>query len=87
MKSNFHLTSTILKKSEAIVYILGGLDSTKLFTIPFKLRKDSKIKSIHSSLAIEGNRLTTEQITAILGGKKVLGPHKDIKMRSRFIKI
>ena len=43
------------------------------------LRKDNRIKSIYSSLAIEQNSLTLDQVTALLEGKRVLGPPKDIK--------
>jgi len=43
-----------------------------------KLRKQNKIKTIKSSLAIEGNTFHEEQITAILEGKKILGSKKEI---------
>lgn len=43
------------------------------------LRKQNKIKTIHSSLSIEGNTLSQEQITAILENKRVIGPRKEIK--------
>jgi Fic family protein len=42
------------------------------------LRKKNRIKTIHSSLEIEGNTLTIEQITAMVENKKVIGPKKDI---------
>ena len=38
-----------------------------------KLRRESRIKSIHSSLAIEQNTLTLEQVTDVINGKTVLG--------------
>jgi len=43
-----------------------------------QLRKQNQIKTIHSSLQIEGNTLSEEQITALLENKRVIGPHKDI---------
>src|SRR5690606_4755171 len=43
-----------------------------------KLRKQNRIKTIHSSLKIEGNHLTGEQITALLENKRVIGPKKDV---------
>ncbi|MBF8970522.1 hypothetical protein I1A59_06035 [Streptococcus mitis] len=43
------------------------------------LRKENRIRSIHSSLAIENNSLNMEQVIAILKGKRVLGPPKDIR--------
>jgi Fic family protein len=43
-----------------------------------KLRRANRIKSIHSSLAIENNSLSLEQVTAVINGKKVLAPPQDI---------
>ena len=43
------------------------------------LRRESRIKSIHSSLAIEQNTLTLEQVSDIIDGKRVLGPPQDIR--------
>jgi len=43
------------------------------------LRKRSRILSIHSSTAIEGNRLTLGQVTDVINGKPIWGPPKDIK--------
>ncbi len=43
-----------------------------------KLRRDNRIKSIHSSLAIENNSLSLDQVTAVLDGKRVLAPPQDI---------
>ncbi|WP_242067665.1 Fic family protein [Cyclobacterium marinum] len=45
---------------------------------PTELRKKNRIKTIHSSLEIEGNTLTIEQITAIVENRRVIGPKKDI---------
>ncbi|MBN2640634.1 MAG: Fic family protein [Victivallales bacterium] len=44
-----------------------------------KLRKANKIKTIQSSLAIEGNSLSENQVTAILEGKKVIAPLREIQ--------
>jgi len=44
-----------------------------------RLRKLNRILSIHASTAIEGNRLTLEQVTDVINGKPVWGPAKDIK--------
>lgn len=43
------------------------------------LRRESRIKSIHSSLAIEQNILTLEQVSDVIEGKRVLGPPQDIR--------
>lgn len=43
------------------------------------LRKENRIRTIHSSLAIEHNSLSLEQVTAILNGKRILGNPNEIK--------
>ena len=43
-----------------------------------RLRRENRIRSIHSSLAIEQNTLTLEQVTDVINGKAVLGPPQDI---------
>ncbi|WP_411703593.1 Fic family protein [Edaphovirga cremea] len=43
------------------------------------LRKENRIRTIQASLAIEHNSLSTEQVTAIMDGKRVLAPAKDIQ--------
>lgn len=43
------------------------------------LRKLNRLLSIHASTAIEGNRLTLEQVSDVINGKPVFGPPKDIK--------
>ncbi|MBS5187804.1 MAG: Fic family protein, partial [Fusobacterium nucleatum] len=42
-------------------------------------RRENRIKTIYSSLAIEQNTLTLEQVTDVINGKRVLAPPKDIK--------
>lgn len=44
-----------------------------------RLRKANRIKTIHSSLAIEGNKLTEEQVNDIIDGKTVVAPLRDIQ--------
>jgi Fic family protein len=43
------------------------------------LRRENRIRTIHSSLAIEHNSLTLEQVTAILNGKRILGNPNEIR--------
>ncbi len=42
------------------------------------LRRQNRIRAIHSSLGIENNTLTLEQVTAVIAGKRVLGPPKEV---------
>ena len=43
------------------------------------LRRENQIRSIHSSLAIENNTLSIEQVTDVINGKRVLGSQKEIR--------
>jgi len=62
-----------------IAEILGSLNTLRLKKPDVSLRKQNKIKTIHSSLAIEGNTLSIEQVTDLINNKAVVGPAKDIK--------
>jgi len=43
-----------------------------------RLRRENRVKTIQASLAIENNTMTTEQVTDIINGKRVLGAPKEI---------
>ena len=59
--------------------LMGTFDSAVAKPVPPpKLRKENRIRTIRDSLAIEGNQLSREQVTAILEGRRVLGPMRDI---------
>lgn len=66
---------------------LGALNAIHLNKPPTELRKKNRIKTIQSSLEIEGNTLTEEQITAILENKRVIAPKKDIVEVQNAIKV
>ena len=78
MKPPYELTSTILRLIASISEKLGEVNANFLSRPSPQLRKRNKVKTIHSSLQIEGNTLTEEQITAIIENKRVIGPEKDI---------
>ncbi|MGY6649733.1 Fic family protein [Wenyingzhuangia sp. IMCC45574] len=78
MKPPYDITSKILKLIASISEKLGEINATFLDKPSPTLRKQNKIKTIYSSLKIEGNTLTEEQITALLENKRVLGPEKDV---------
>jgi len=79
MKPPYDINSNILKLITSISEKIGEVNASFLNKPSPKLRKQNKIKTIHSSLKIEGNKLTEEQITAILENNSVIGPQKDIK--------
>lgn len=75
---SYEITDEMLCLVAEITEKLGKLDGVnELEKLP-RLRKVSRIKSIHSSLAIENNTLSIEQVTDVIDGKRVLGPQEDI---------
>jgi Fic family protein len=78
MKPPYEITSSILKLITSISEKIGEVNANLLNKPSPKLRKQNRIKTIHSSLRIEGNTLTEEQITALLEKKRVIGPKKDV---------
>ena len=78
MQPPYEITITILKFITSISEKIGEVNAKYLIKTNPTLRKQNQIKTIHSSLSIEGNTLTEEQITAIIENKRVVGPEKDI---------
>jgi Fic family protein len=75
----FSITSRILAQVAEISEIMGQLSPRSGSPASPTLRKKGRVRSIHASLAIEQNTLTLDQVTALLAGKRVLGPPKDIQ--------
>ncbi|BCE00139.1 Fic family protein [Marinicellulosiphila megalodicopiae] len=81
----FSITSKIIDLIANISEHIGRLsviDEEK----NLKLRRINRIRTIQGSLAIEGNTLSEEQITAILDGKRVIAPPKDVQEARNAIK-
>ena len=75
----FEISNEMLKKVSDIMEKIGKLDSfTNLDKTPY-LRKQTKINSVHSSVAIENNPLSLEQVKDVINGKLVIGKQKDIQ--------
>jgi hypothetical protein len=67
----FQLTPLIVNTISTISRNLGRFDRHRFSHSP-QLRKQNRIRTLHSTLAIEGNTLSPAQITAIIDGKRVL---------------
>jgi len=78
MKPPYEITNKILSLYGQITEALGICQSILLVKPEAKLRKQNRIKTIHSSLAIEGNTLNIEHVTALIENTHVVGPKKDI---------
>jgi len=78
MKPPYEITPKILALIVSISEQIGAINAVHLNKPPTELRKKNRIKTIQSSLEIEGNTLTVEQITDLLDNKRVLAPQKDI---------
>lgn len=87
MKPPYHITSEILQFVASISEKIGEVNSAHLYKPPTELRKKNRIKTIQSSLEIEGNTLTEEQITDLLNNKRILAPQKDILEVQNAIKV
>ena len=78
-KPLFHMTDKMISLIAEISEQVGRITVLQEGTISPHLRRENRIRTIHSSLAIENNSLSLEQVTAILDGKRVLGNPNEIK--------
>ena len=78
MKSPYEITGKILHLISLISEQIGEVKSVRLTKASPELRRRNRIRTIQSSLEIEGNTLSVEQITDLIEGKRVLAPKKDI---------
>ena len=74
----YNITDKMLTYVSNIMKKIGELDYITLNKKP-ELRKQNRINSIHSSLAIENNQLSINQVKDVIDGKAVLGDRKDIQ--------
>ena len=65
------ITHLVAQISEAV----GGYYAQ----VNLRLHRANRIKTIHGTLAIEGNTLSTEQVTAVLEGKPVIAPVNEVQ--------
>lgn len=73
----FEITKSMLTDAAEISEMVGRLSTEKLSSSPV-LRRTNRIRTIQGTLAIEQNTLSVEQVTAVLNGKHVIAPPRDI---------
>lgn len=77
-KPPFEITNQMIDQVAEIAELVGKISSAFSLSSNPTLRRSNRIRTIHGSLAIEQNTLSLEQVTAVLNGKHVLAPPKDI---------
>lgn len=77
-KYPFQINVEILNLVAQISELTGRISTQSKLNNSPQLRRANRIRSIYSSLAIEQNTLSLDQVTAVLSGKRVLAPPKDI---------
>ena len=77
-KPPFEITNPMIGYVAEIAELVGKLSAESSFSVNPTLRRSNRIKTIHGSLAIEQNTLSLEQVTAVLNGKHILAPPRDI---------
>ncbi len=73
------ITSEILNRVAAISETIGRLTVLTDQARALRLRRINRVRTIHGSLAIEGNTLSEAQITAILEGKRIIAPPREVQ--------
>ena len=74
----FEINERIMADVIEIAELVGRVSVTDKISMNPTLRRTNRIQTIYSSLAIEQNTLDIEQVTAVLSGKRVMAPPKDI---------
>lgn len=77
--SPYEITNDMLVLVSWIMKKIGKLDNYKDLDKMPVLRKNNRIRSIHSSLAIEANSLSFNEVKDVIEGKTVIGPEKEIQ--------
>jgi Fic family protein len=75
----FKITPAIISLVAEISQLIGRLSVLEEASKIIRLRRINRIRTIQGSLAIEGNTLSVEQITAILEGKRIIAPPREIQ--------
>ncbi len=75
----FSVTNEMLMQVAGIAEKTGRITSYRSFETRPHLRRNNRIRSIHSSLAIEANSLSLDEVRSVIDGRAVIGPEKEIQ--------
>lgn len=75
----FRMTDSITARVIEIGELVGIVSVDAGLSPDPRLRRENRIRTVYSSLAIEQNTLSLDQVTDVLNGRRILGPPKDIR--------
>ena len=75
----FSVTNTMLTLTAEIAEKTGRITTYRSFETKPHLRRNNRIRSIHSSLAIEANSLSLDEVRNVINGRTVIGSEKEIQ--------
>ena len=75
----FSITNQMLMLVARIAEKTGNISNYRSFETKPHLRRNNRIRSIHSSLAIEANSLSLDEVKSVISGKTVIGPQEEIQ--------
>ncbi|MEO5714552.1 MAG: Fic family protein [Luteolibacter sp.] len=79
MRPPFEITPLAAALLAKIERHIGRYEGARVSSPNPMLRRSLRVRTIQASLAIEGNTLSEEQVTAVLEGKKVIAPERDLR--------
>lgn len=77
-KPPFKINEKIMTEVIDIAESVGKVSISSQISANPTLRRTNRIRTIYSSLAIEQNTLDIDQVTAVLSGKRIFAPPKNI---------
>ena len=78
-RPEFVIDNEMLTLVSETAELIGRIAEGNETPIQLRLRRDNRVRMIHSTSAIEGNKLSQEEVTDIIDGKRVIGDPKDIR--------
>lgn len=78
-RPHFSISSSMLSLTISITEKISKIETYESLKRMPVLRRNNKIRSIHSSLAIEANSLSINDVFDVISGKTVIGPQKEIQ--------
>jgi len=79
LRPPFTLTPAIVSACTRIERLIGRCEGLGGATPEPKLRRHNLVRTVQATAAVEGNTLSIEQVTAVLEGKRVRGPVREVR--------